>query len=290
MCTTCGCSDGATATVTTLGRPNEDREHHTHSHDHSHTHHHTHDDHHHGHHHHHDHEHEHEHEHVRGTVVSLEQDVLAKNNRLAERNRGWFEGRDILALNLVSAPGAGKTTLLERSIRDFGGELPISVIEGDQATLLDSERIRSLGCRTVQINTGTGCHLDAEMVGRALKRLDPPVGSLVMIENVGNLVCPALFDLGEDAKVAILSVTEGEDKPLKYPHMFRACSLLILNKVDLLPHLNFDVDRCVAYVRMVNPSIEILQVSAVSGAGFSEWRQWLSQRVEAAKRKAAGTM
>lgn len=251
---------------------------HEHSHDgvhaHSHLHEHSHDgDHSHDHSHAHDHPHNHGSEHV--TSITLEQDILAKNQLLAERNRGWLAGRSILALNLMSSPGAGKTTLLERTIRDLGETLPLTVIEGDQATLNDAERIRATGARVVQINTGTGCHLDAEMASRALTQLDPPMHSVVMIENVGNLVCPALFDLGEGAKVLILSVTEGEDKPIKYPHMFRACSLLLLNKIDLLPYLRFDVEKCIGYARRVNPGIEILPVSAQSGEGMETWYAWL---------------
>ena len=213
-----------------------------------------------------------------GTTIALEQDVLAKNQLLAEHNRGWLASRHITALNLVSSPGAGKTTLLERTIRDLQAlhsTQSIEVIEGDQATLNDAERIRATGCHVVQINTGTGCHLDAGMVSRALAQLDPPARSWLMIENVGNLVCPALFDLGEQAKVVILSVTEGEDKPLKYPHMFRASRLMLLNKIDLLPHLRFDVERCLAYARQVNPAIEVLQVSAQTGAGMKAWYAWL---------------
>jgi hydrogenase nickel incorporation protein HypB len=269
-----------------------------HAHDHAHPHDHEHDEGHesiHGHEYEHTHEHSHEHPHTHphassetlalepahaharehGTSVTLEQDILAKNQLLAERNRGWLAGRSILALNLVSSPGAGKTTLLERTIRDLGDALPLTVIEGDQATLNDAERIRATGARVVQINTGTGCHLDAGMVSRALTQLDPPLRSVVMIENVGNLVCPALFDLGEQLKVLILSVTEGEDKPVKYPHMFRASALLLLNKIDLLPHLNFDVARCVEFARRVNPAIEILQVSAQTGEGMDAWYAWL---------------
>ena len=248
------------------------------AHAHSHGHEHSHDgDHLHGHTHVHDHPHDHDHDH-RGehvTSITLEQDILAKNQLLAERNRGWLAGRSILALNLMSSPGAGKTTLLERTIHDLGATLPLTVIEGDQATLNDAERIRATGARVVQINTGTGCHLDAEMASRALTQLDPPMHSVLMIENVGNLVCPALFDLGERAKVLILSVTEGEDKPIKYPHMFRACSLLLLNKIDLLPYLRFDVGRCMDYARRVNPQIEILQVSAQSGEGMEAWYGWV---------------
>jgi hydrogenase nickel incorporation protein HypB len=210
-----------------------------------------------------------------GTTIALEQDILAKNQSLAERNRAWLINHRIAALNLVSAPGAGKTTLLERTIRDLRETLPIHVIEGDQATLNDAERIRATGCRVVQINTGTGCHLDAGMVWRALNQLGAPSGSWVMIENVGNLVCPALFDLGERMKCVVLSVTEGEDKPLKYPHMFRASSLMLLSKIDLLPHLRFDVEQCIGYARQINPSIEVLQVSAETGAGMQAWYAWL---------------
>jgi hydrogenase nickel incorporation protein HypB len=254
-----------------------------HSHPHSHEHEHSHDgDHSHAHTHAHDHPHVHDHEREHVTSITLERDILAKNQLLAERNRGWLAGRSILALNLMSSPGAGKTTLLERTIRDLGETFPLSVIEGDQATLNDAERIRATGARVVQINTGTGCHLDAEMASRALTQLDPPMHSVVMIENVGNLVCPALFDLGEKAKVLILSVTEGEDKPIKYPHMFRACSLLLLNKIDLLPHLRFDVEQCIDYARRVNPQIEILQVSAQSGEGMEAWYAWLRAREERA--------
>jgi hydrogenase nickel incorporation protein HypB len=221
------------------------------------------------------HTHTHTHTHEHGTTIAFEQAILARNDRLAMRNRGWFEGRNILALNLVSSPGAGKTTLLERTLRELRGEIPISVVEGDQETLLDAERIRATGCQAVQINTGTGCHLDAHMLAHALDELAPPLNSVVMIENVGNLVCPALFDLGERAKVTILSVTEGDDKPMKYPHMFRASRLMVLNKVDLLPHVDFDVDRCIGYARRVNPEIDVLTLSARSGEGLEGWYQWL---------------
>jgi hydrogenase nickel incorporation protein HypB len=235
-----------------------------HDHQHGHVHHH------HGHHHHH-----HDHEARLGTTVSLETAVLARNDQLASRNRGWLAERGIVALNLVSSPGAGKTTLLERTIRDLGGELPISVVEGDQETLNDAERIRSTGCRVVQINTGTGCHLDASMVARGLEQLNPPPHSFVLVENVGNLVCPALFDLGERAKVVIASVTEGEDKPLKYPHMFRASALLLLNKIDLLPYVPFDLARFLENARQVNPAMTIMRVSATRGDGLDGWYNWL---------------
>lgn len=234
----------------------------------------------------HGHDHPHAHEHTasgvttlhpqtQGTPIVLEQDILAKNQHLAECNRGWLAGREILALNLVSSPGSGKTTLLERTIRDLQGALAISVIEGDQATVNDAERIRATGCKAVQINTGTGCHLEADMLARGLQQLNPSPGSVVMIENVGNLICPALFDLGEQAKVVILSVTEGEDKPIKYPHMFKASSVMLLNKIDLLPYLKFDVERCIAYARQVNPAMEIFRVSAETGEGMGEWYDWL---------------
>ena len=267
MCAICGCSG--------------DHVHdHQHQHDADHAHDHGHD---------HDHAHEHPHTHAQPHVhalpntshartISLEADILAKNNALAERNRGWFAGRSVLALNLVSSPGSGKTTLLERTIRDTGSELNISVLGGDQETQNDAARIAATGCKVLQINTGTGCHLDAEMVGRGLRVLDPPMKSVLMIENVGNLVCPALFDLGELAKVAMLSVTEGEDKPVKYPHMFRASRLMLLTKIDLLPHLDFDVERCIAFARQANPRIEVLQLSAKSGVGMDRWYGWLREQ------------
>jgi hydrogenase nickel incorporation protein HypB len=216
-------------------------------------------------------------------VVTLEARILAKNDALAAKNRAWFAGREILALNLVSSPGAGKTTLLERTIADLKGELPLFVLEGDQATANDGMRIRAAGSPAVQINTGTGCHLEADMVARGLMELRPSAGSVVMIENVGNLVCPALFDLGERAKVVILSVTEGEDKPLKYPHMFRAAEIMILNKIDLLPHVDFDVEQAIANAREVNPDIGVLRVSARSGEGLEAWYGWLRQELAAAR-------
>ncbi|HVQ76097.1 MAG TPA: hydrogenase nickel incorporation protein HypB [Candidatus Binatia bacterium] len=272
MCATCGCSDHQHAP-----------EGHTHSHSHDHDHARLHDpdagpghdlDHLPGHEDGHGHHHDDRDARARG-VIQLERDVLARNALLAERNRGWFLGRGILALNLVSSPGAGKTALLERTIRDLGATLPILVIEGDQATARDAERIRAAGARALQITTGTVCHLDAAMVARALRELDPPPGSVVMIENVGNLVCPALFDLGEHGKVVIVSVPEGDDKPIKYPHMFRASDVMVLNKIDLLPHVRFDVARCIAFARQVNPRLEVLEVSATRGDGLEAWYAWL---------------
>ncbi len=201
--------------------------------------------------------------------------ILSRNDDIARRNRQRLQQRGILALNLVSSPGSGKTTLLERSLRDLGAEWPFAVIEGDQQTLLDAQRIEATGCPVVQLNTGAGCHLEADMLARGLDELQPADGSVLMIENVGNLVCPALFDLGEQAKVVILSVTEGEDKPLKYPHMFRAASLMLINKLDLLPHVNFDLQRCIDYARQVNPQIDIIALSATRGDGLEQWYHWL---------------
>lgn len=211
-------------------------------------------------------------------TLRLEEKVLAKNDEIARRNRMLFEEKGILALNLMSSPGAGKTTLLERTIRALRDEYAFQVVEGDQETTKDAERIRATGCQVVQINTGSGCHLEADMVARGMQKLTLSANSFVMIENVGNLVCPALFDLGERAKVVISSVTEGEDKPLKYPYMFRESSLMILNKVDLLPYVSFDVARCVEYARSVNPKIQILQLSATRGDGLESWFSWLRQQ------------
>ena len=181
-------------------------------------------------------------------------------------------------LNLVSSPGSGKTSLLERTIRDLHGRMAISVIEGDQATVNDGARIDAAGAPAIQVNTGTGCHLEADMIEQALGVLKPRPGSIVFVENVGNLVCPSLFDLGEKAKVAILSVTEGEDKPLKYPHMFRAAKLVLLNKIDLLPHLDFDVERVVAAARDVNPDVDVIKISARTGDGLQDWYNWLESQ------------
>jgi hydrogenase nickel incorporation protein HypB len=230
------------------------------------------------------HSHQHQHAHISdpstGKTVSLEKEILAKNNLIAERNRQGFQASNILALNLVSSPGSGKTTLLERTIQDLGQQIPFLVIEGDQETVNDAERIRATGCRVVQLNTGTGCHLEADMVARAIGELQPPENSVLMIENVGNLVCPALFDLGEKSKVVILSVTEGDDKPLKYPHMFRASDIMILNKIDLLPHVQFNMEKCVQHARQINPNIRVFQLSATTGEGLEPWYQWLQQPID----------
>ncbi|MGD9620399.1 MAG: hydrogenase nickel incorporation protein HypB [Mycolicibacterium sp.] len=250
MCATCGCGgDGAVITMA--------------GHDHVHQ---------------HDHQHDHPFDHVHTETITLEQKVLAKNDLVAEENRRWLAERNILALNMTSSPGAGKTTLLERTIRDLGHQRPIVVIEGDQETLLDATRIRAAGARAVQINTGAGCHLDAWMVRRALEVLDPEPGSLLFIENVGNLVCPAMFDLGENSKVVVISVTEGADKPLKYPHMFAAAGLVLVNKTDLNPYVDFDLDTCTGYARSLNPDVSILPLSATRGDGVRDWYTWIEAR------------
>jgi hydrogenase nickel incorporation protein HypB len=219
-----------------------------------------------------EHDHHHAHDHDRTHTLALEQAVLAKNDHLADHNRNWLASRGLTAINVMSSPGAGKTTLLERTIIDSG--LTLSVIEGDQETTVDAERIRAAGARSVQINTGAGCHLDAAMVRRALDQLQPQTG-VVVIENVGNLVCPALFDLGEARKVVIISVTEGDDKPRKYPHMFSAADLIVINKTDLLPYVDFDVERLTRDARKLQPGVEVLALSAKSGDRLDRWFGWL---------------
>ena len=218
-----------------------------------------------------------------GRRIAVEQDLLARNDAEAALNRGLFAARGVFAVNLVSSPGSGKTSLLVETLRRLAGTVPVAVIEGDQQTRRDADRIRAAGAPAVQVNTGKGCHLDARMVARALRQLPPlPAGGLLLIENVGNLVCPAAFDLGEAHKVAVLSVTEGEDKPLKYPDMFRAAALMLLNKCDLLPHLDFDVGEAEGFARRVNPSIGILRTSVVSGEGLDAWLDWLRAGAAAA--------
>ena len=220
-------------------------------------------------------------------MVQIERDILSKNNDYAADNRKRFDDLGVFALNLVSSPGSGKTTLLVRTIEALKSKLPLAVIEGDQQTSFDAERIRSTGARAIQINTGKGCHLDAHMVGRALDQLGLAEGSALMIENVGNLVCPAAFDLGEAHKVVILSVTEGEDKPLKYPDMFRAASVMLLNKADLLPHLTFNAELAIEYARRVNPQLKVIRTSSTSGEGFDEWLAWIEQGVAAQRARRA---
>ncbi len=229
-------------------------------------------------------------------MIRIEQDILGHNNGYAARNRAAFAETGVLALNLVSSPGSGKTTLLCRTVADVKSRYPVAVIEGDQQTSNDADRIRATGVSALQVNTGKGCHLDAHMIGRAADTLGVAEDSVLFIENVGNLVCPAGFDLGEAAKVVILSVTEGEDKPLKYPDMFAAAEVMVLNKIDLLPYLTFDVERSIAFARKVNPTIAVLKVSATSGEGLEAWYDWidgkrrkvLSDRVAALEAKLAG--
>ncbi len=231
---------------------------------------------------HHDHDHPHGHDHHHGQprdhghgadsrVVALEAAILGKNDAIAARNRGWFEGRGVLALNVVSSPGSGKTALLEATIRALKDRVAISVIEGDQMTTNDADRIRAAGAPAIQVNTGAGCHLEADMVAEAARALNPARGSLLLIENVGNLVCPAMFDLGEAMKVAVISTTEGEDKPLKYPHMFRAVGIVVINKMDLAPHVGFDEAACRANILTVNPGAEIIGLSARTGENLPAW-------------------
>ncbi len=289
MCTTCGCGAGD---VKIDGHDHHHGEDHEHGHEHvhadgtRHSHGHGHDgdhahDHDHGHGAGHDHQHRYApvHSHAPGVsqkrMVQIEQDILAKNNAYAKQNRERLAARGIFTLNLVSSPGSGKTTLLCKTIEMLNGKASVAVIEGDQQTSQDAERIRATGAPAIQINTGKGCHLDAHMVGHAMEKLDLCEDSLLMVENVGNLVCPAAFDLGEAHKVVILSVTEGEDKPIKYPDMFRAATLMLLNKCDLLPYLNFKVDAAIEFARRVNPAIEVIQVSATTGQGMDEWLKWL---------------
>lgn len=214
-------------------------------------------------------------------VIRLEKAVLSHNDVLAQENRAAFSHAGILALNLLSSPGSGKTTLLCETIRAMAGGLPASVIEGDQQTSFDADRIRATGAPAIQVNTGKGCHLDAAMVADAYRRLAPAPGSVLFIENVGNLVCPAAFDLGEAAKVVVLSVTEGEDKPLKYPDMFAVADLLIINKIDLASYVNFNVERCLEMARRINPDLAALKLSATTGEGIDAWLQWITARQRA---------
>jgi hydrogenase nickel incorporation protein HypB len=284
VCATCGCSGSAVVQLLPAGA-DRGLAAHGHVHDPGHE-----DDHSHDHSHGHDSGHSHGHDaghvHVQDQAaddrtVVLQQKVLAKNDQLAQRNREWLRARGVLAVNLMSSPGAGKTTLLERTARELAGKLSISVIEGDQETALDGERIQAAGAAVVQINTGAGCHLDAAMVAEGLRALDPPGGSIVVIENVGNLVCPALFDLGEEARVVISSVTEGADKPVKYPNMFRQADLVLLNKTDLLPYVDFDAQRHASDLRKISPGAMMVALSATTGEGIQAWYDWLRRRTPA---------
>jgi len=300
MCTSCGCDHSHNPTQFTI--PGKDHPHtHDHSHNHDHDHEHMQDGHHshphphthkhphthphdhmhehahdneHSHEHSHSHDHAHDHDHTTKTV-HLELDVLAQNNLLAERNRGFFEAKNIFSINLLSSPGSGKTSILEKTITDLNHKLPFFVIEGDQQTLNDANRINATGAPVIQINTGNGCHLDADMINKAVKQLDVSDNSILIIENVGNLVCPALFDLGEAKRVVVISVTEGEDKPLKYPNMFQSADICLVNKIDLLPYLDFDLNKLKEYALHINHHLEFFEVSAKTGEGMDEWYVWL---------------
>ena len=278
MCSTCGCSSNENGITLTKMGENHHTHHHHDGHTHSHEHHHG--DHAHSHEHSHEHSHDHHHHHSHGTnIVELEKDILHQNQLGAERNRGFLEALNIFAMNLVSSPGSGKTSLLEKTIADLKNEIEFSVIEGDQQTTNDAERIHALNVPVLQINTGKGCHLDSEMIAKSLKELKPKQNSILMIENVGNLVCPAMFDLGENQRVVIISTTEGEDKPLKYPDMFYSSNICIINKIDLLPYLKFDVEKLKENTKKVNPNIQFFEVSATSGEGMEAWYEFLRSKI-----------
>ncbi|THD66283.1 hydrogenase nickel incorporation protein HypB [Robertkochia marina] len=282
MCGTCGCG-GDENNIILLGKEHHHHDHHHHDH-HHHDHHHEnghehHHDHHHGNGHTHEHDH-HQHDHKQ-KVIAVEQDVLQHNELMAARNRGYFEGRNILALNLVSSPGSGKTSLLERTLTDKKDDFSFYVIEGDQQSLNDANRIAAHDIPVVQINTGKGCHLESDMIYRAVKKLDPDQNSILFIENVGNLVCPAMFNLGETDRIVIISTTEGVDKPIKYPDMFLTSRVCIINKTDLLPYLGIDLNELKENALKVNPSLEFIEVSATTGEGMDQWYEWLEKKMKA---------
>jgi hydrogenase nickel incorporation protein HypB len=283
MCVTCGCSSNEDEVK--IIKVDGKTVHHSHSHyhgselhEHSHSHEHGHE------HHHHDHDHTHGHFHNHEPQnfkeIDLEKEILHKNDLLAERNKGYFEAKNIFAINLVSSPGSGKTSLLERTIADLKNEISFNVIEGDQQTTNDADRIAALNVPVIQINTGKGCHLDSEMIAKAVKELSPKEGSLMMIENVGNLVCPSMFDLGENSRVVIISITEGEDKPIKYPDMFYGSQVCVINKMDLLPYLKFDVEKLKDYAKKVNPNLQFFEVSAYTGQGMESWYNFLKKSLK----------
>ena len=263
MCETCGCGnveDSVTIRKPGEKSPEHDHHHHEHTHDH--------------------HDHGGGHTHDQSRTVLVEQDILSRNNLIAERNRGYFEAKKILAINLVSSPGSGKTTLLQKTISDLKEDLSFVAIEGDQQTMRDAEKIQATGVPVVQINTGAGCHLDASMIHQAIKELNPGDHTVLLIENVGNLVCPALFDLGEAHKIVIISVTEGDDKPQKYPNMFNVSDICIINKIDLLPYVDFDIERCKEFARQVNHRLHFFEVSAKTGKGLNTWYEWIRERTQ----------
>ncbi len=270
MCGTCGC--GSEENGVTIRSPRDNNIHHNHDGDHSHSHDHDHSQ---GqHHHHHD---GHSHDHSHKTVLEVEQDILQHNEVMAARNKGYFEAKNIFVLNLVSSPGSGKTSILERTLSDLKSEIPFYVIEGDQQTLNDANRIDALDIPVIQINTGKGCHLESDMVYDAVKKLNLKDDSVLMIENVGNLVCPSMFNLGESKRVVIISTTEGVDKPIKYPDMFHTSDICIINKIDLLPYLNIDILQLKEYALRVNPNLKFFEVSATTGEGMEAWYKWLKE-------------
>ncbi len=298
MCGTCGC--GSEEGGVRILKPSE----HHHGHDHTDHHHHDHDHHHHhdhkdGHNHSHAHSHEHDHEHPHShthehsgdrhkrKVLEVEQDILQVNKVMAAKVRGFFDAKDILALNLVSSPGSGKTALLERTLRDLKEEIPFYVIEGDQQTLNDANRIAALQVPVIQINTGKGCHLESDMVYEAVKKLKMKDHAVLMIENVGNLVCPSMFDLGEDKRIVIISTTEGVDKPIKYPDMFHTADVCVINKIDLLPYLDIDLSEIKRFALQVNPNLSFFEVSATTGEGMDAWYAWLKETLKARKEEVS---
>lgn len=287
MCGTCGC--GSPDGHISIQKPGADLHDHSHHHDHTHdehTHEHPHHEHNHDHDHSHSHSHDHSHIHVKKTVIEVQQDILQHNDLMASRNRGFFEAKELYVINLVSSPGSGKTSILERTLIDLKDQLDFAVIEGDQQTLQDANRIDAINVPVIQINTGKGCHLESDMVHDAVKQLAPKDGSVLMIENVGNLVCPSMFDLGERKRIVIISTTEGEDKPLKYPDMFLSSDICIINKIDLLPYLDFDLNKLKSYALQVNPKLEFFEVSATKGEGMETWYEWLKKEQSSLKQKS----
>jgi hydrogenase nickel incorporation protein HypB len=288
MCSTCGCGQPDDAVKILL--PGEESikfsdqiilsHHHTHSHAHEdHEHHHRHEFVYNPGSHHHPHDHDHDHNHGHGTQIDLEKNILHENDLLAQRNRGYLEAKNVFAINMVSSPGSGKTTLLEESIKILKSEHDLAIIEGDQQSMNDANRIAATGVPVVQVNTGKGCHLDAHMVLHSIKKLDVKENSLLFIENVGNLVCPAMFDLGENKRVVIISVTEGDDKPMKYPYMFDSSQICIINKIDLLPYVRFDIDKVKEYALRINHHLKFFELSATTGEGMDRWIEWLKAQL-----------
>lgn len=277
MCGTCGCGTNENGVV--ISNPREEHHHGHHNHgDHEPHHHHDHNHDHHHDHHHHGHHHDHAHD-VKNKVLEIEKDILSTNELQAAKNRGYFEAKNIFALNLVSSPGSGKTSLLERTLQDLKERIPFYVIEGDQQTQNDAKRIDALNVPVMQINTGKGCHLESDMVYDAVKKLKMNDDSVLMIENVGNLVCPSMFDLGESKRVVIISTTEGEDKPIKYPDMFHTADICVINKIDLVPYLDFDMEQLKNYALQVNPNLKFFELSAKTGEGMEPWYDWINEQL-----------